>query len=101
MFAPRVLARREFPRAREGSPMFPRMLVRRAGHHAAPRFRHGPGPCAEPLESRCLLNAGDLDTSFNGTGQATVDFGSGNIAFSVAPAVQTDGKTVVAGYAVG
>src|SRR4051812_45150965 len=59
-----------------------------------------PPPC-EPLESRCLLSAGDLDTSFNGTGQATVDFGPGTSAFGVAPAVQADGKTVVAGYVVG
>lgn len=42
-----------------------------------------------------LLHSGDLDTSFNGTGQATVDFGAG--VYANAAAVGADGKTVIVG----
>src|SRR5690242_6689538 len=47
----------------------------------------------QALESRRLLAAaGSLDTSFNGTGKATLDFTSTCVALT------TDGKAVVAGY---
>src|SRR3954471_20451534 len=89
-------------RAREGKiSVIPRKRVRRASHGPALRPQPRMLPCSEPLEPRCLLNAGDLDASFNGTGQATADFGPGVNAFAVAPAVQSDGKTVVAGYLTG
>ena len=40
---------------------------------------------------------GSLDTSFNGSGKATLDFGSSN-DYGYGVAVQADGKVVVAGY---
>jgi uncharacterized delta-60 repeat protein len=46
---------------------------------------------------RRLLHAGDFDTSFNGTGYATADFGPGIGVVANAAAVQADGKTVVVG----
>jgi uncharacterized delta-60 repeat protein len=83
--------------------MFPHQQARSPGRSASGRGRR-PGAVragAESLEPRRLLSAGDLDPSFNGTGQATVDFGPGASAFAVAPAVQADGRTVVAGYVAG
>jgi len=50
------------------------------------------------------LNAdGSLDTSFNGTGKKTIDFGGSYFGYGVQDAgsgvaVQADGKVVVAGY---
>jgi uncharacterized delta-60 repeat protein len=41
-------------------------------------------------------NAGDLDTTFNGTGKVTTAFGS-RAAFANAVAIQSDGKIVAAG----
>ncbi|MFN7738414.1 MAG: delta-60 repeat domain-containing protein, partial [Pirellula sp.] len=41
--------------------------------------------------------AGDLDTTFDGDGKVTTDFGNtGDVAHSVA--IQSDGKIVVAGF---
>jgi uncharacterized delta-60 repeat protein len=55
--------------------------------------------CAlESLESRQLLSAGALDTSFNTTGTATIDFGAGIAVSASDVAVQPDGKTVVVGH---
>lgn len=49
----------------------------------------------ESLENRCLLSAGDLDTSFDGNGELPT-------AFSVAGmALQGDGKIIVAGSSNG
>src|SRR2546427_12346506 len=50
----------------------------------------------EPLESRLLLNAGELDVVFNNTGRAMTDFGFGNDAIH-AMAVQPDSKIITAG----
>src|SRR4051812_33954634 len=63
--------------------------------------RKSPSPCHfESLESRELFaNAGTLDPSFNQTGKATIDFGGGITSATYDVAVQTDGKTVVAGQA--
>src|SRR6266536_2826635 len=47
----------------------------------------------------CFKANGSLDTSFNGTGKVTTDFGGGGNAEGRSVAVQTDGKIVVAGYA--
>ena len=41
--------------------------------------------------------AGDLDTSFNGTGKVTTDFAGGSDDHAYSVAVQADGKAVVAG----
>src|SRR4051812_42222373 len=57
------------------------------------------GCTLESLESRQLLSAGALDTSFNDDGKATIDFGGGVKVSANDVAVQTDGKTVVAGDA--
>jgi uncharacterized delta-60 repeat protein len=52
----------------------------------------------EALESRVLLSqAGMLDTSFSGDGQAQFAQPSGNLLITDAVAVQGDGKVVVAG----
>ena len=42
---------------------------------------------------------GSLDTSFDGDGKVTTDFGKSSVAFSMA--LQADGKIVVAGYVFG
>src|SRR2546425_1191895 len=55
----------------------------------------------EKLESRKLLAAGALDTSFSGDGKATIDFGAGVRVEASDVAVQSDGKTVVVGRSVG
>jgi uncharacterized delta-60 repeat protein len=47
----------------------------------------------------CFKANGSLDTSFNGTGKVTTDFGGDGNAEGRSVAVQTDGKIVVAGYA--
>src|SRR4051794_41594553 len=52
----------------------------------------------EALEARALLNAGDLDLTFAGTGMATAAVGTGNDGGG-AVAVQPDLKVVVAGGA--
>lgn len=52
----------------------------------------------EPLESRVLFAAGDLDMSFNGVGKVTLDYFSRN-DFGNAVAVQSDNKVLVAGTA--
>jgi uncharacterized delta-60 repeat protein len=50
----------------------------------------------EPLEDRRMLAVGDLDTTFDGDGKLTTDFGAfGDIAQSLA--IQADGKIVVVG----
>ncbi|HEV2296849.1 MAG TPA: PKD domain-containing protein [Tepidisphaeraceae bacterium] len=50
----------------------------------------------EPLEPRLLFTAGDLDTTFGGTGSVTLNYFSRNdLAYAVA--VQSDGKVLVAG----
>ena len=50
----------------------------------------------EPLESRAMLAAGDLDTTFDADGWVAADFGT-NFDTGRAVAVQADGKIVVAG----
>src|SRR5712691_10142284 len=52
----------------------------------------------ESLESRCLLSAGSLDTSFDTDGIVTTPFGT-SADEARAVAVQSDGKIVVAGRA--
>jgi len=51
---------------------------------------------AEPLESRLLFAAGDLETGFSGDGINTTAIGNRADAFGVI--VQSSGKVVVAGY---
>src|SRR5687768_2759032 len=53
----------------------------------------------EPLERRQLMSAGDLDLTFGTGGKAGANFGAGLNAVAEDVAVQSDGKTVVAGYA--
>ena len=59
---------------------------------AAPKRRAS----AEPLESRLLFAAGDLDNSFSGDGINTTAIGNRASAFGVI--VQPNGKVVVAGF---
>lgn len=47
----------------------------------------------------CFKADGNLDTSFNGTGKVTTNFGGDGDAEGQGVATQSDGKTVVAGYA--
>src|SRR5207237_10071904 len=47
----------------------------------------------------CFKANGSLDTSFNGTGKVTTNFGGDGNAEGRSVTVQTDGKIVVAGYA--
>jgi uncharacterized delta-60 repeat protein len=47
----------------------------------------------------CFKANGSLDTTFNGTGKVTTNFGSDGNAEGRSVAVQTDGKIVVVGYA--
>lgn len=54
-------------------------------------------PSVESLEERTLLNAGDLDLTFAGTGKVLTQITTQSNE-SYATAVQPDGKTVVAGY---
>src|SRR4051794_32265907 len=51
----------------------------------------------EPLESRKLMSAGALDTSFSLDGKATVEFGNGVQVTARDVAVQPDGKTLIVG----
>ena len=54
----------------------------------------------EWLEDRRLLAAGDLDTTFGIGGQVVQDLGLGKNEEIFASAVQSDGKMVVAGFAI-
>ena len=47
----------------------------------------------------CFNAGGNLDTSFNGTGKVTTNFGGDGDAEGQGVAAQSDGKTVVVGYA--
>ena len=47
----------------------------------------------------CFKANGSLDTTFNGTGEVTTNFGGDGNAEGRSVAVQTDGKIVVVGYA--
>ena len=47
----------------------------------------------------CFKVNGNLDTSFNGTGKVTINFGGDGDAEGQGVAAQSDGKTVVVGYA--
>src|SRR5882724_3917766 len=47
----------------------------------------------------CLKANGNLDTSFNGTGKVTTNFGGEGDAEGQGVATQSDGRTVVVGYA--
>ncbi|MGH7176598.1 MAG: hypothetical protein ACREJC_04390, partial [Tepidisphaeraceae bacterium] len=51
----------------------------------------------ERLESRVLMAAGALDTSFSGDGKATLEFSSDIVLAAADVAVQADGKTVIVG----
>ena len=50
-------------------------------------------PVLEPLEGRLLLTAGDLDTTFGGTGQVVLQLGT--YLYPQGLAVQPDLKTVI------
>jgi uncharacterized delta-60 repeat protein len=75
-------------------------LLKSRLHFAAvkPKSRRRPALCVEPLESRLLLDAGDLDVLFGGKGTVTTDFSAG-ASSAQAVAVQPDGKVVAAGSA--
>jgi uncharacterized delta-60 repeat protein len=60
------------------------------------RHRATVRPALEALEDRCLLSAGTLDPTFNGTGRQTLAFPGGSVT-GTAVAVQPDNKVVVAG----
>jgi uncharacterized delta-60 repeat protein len=62
-----------------------------AGHTA----NEGKKQCA----LACFTANGNLHASFNGTGKVTTDFGGDGDAEGLGVAAQSDGKTVVAGYA--
>src|SRR4051794_18179788 len=51
----------------------------------------------ETLESRTLLSAGDLDSSFGAAGQLTTRFRDGHTAMANAVVTQSDGKIIAAG----
>jgi uncharacterized delta-60 repeat protein len=56
------------------------------------------GACGfEYLESRTLLSAGDLDSSFGSGGQVTTRFRDGHTATPSAVVTQSDGKIIAAG----
>jgi hypothetical protein len=65
---------------------------------AKPKSRRGRALWLEPLESRLLLDAGDLDVLFGGRGTVTTDFTVG-ASSAQAVAIQPDGKVVAAGSA--
>ena len=65
--------------------------------HPAPRRE----AWLESLEARVNLNAGDLDATFSGDGQATIASPGGGQLFATDVAVQSTGKTVVVGVGVG
>src|SRR4051794_3257722 len=71
---------------------------RARGGTASTMLRASPIAC-EPLECRQLLNAGDLDTTFNDDGKATLFLGNNVTLQAEDVAVQSDGKVVVAGTA--
>jgi uncharacterized delta-60 repeat protein len=48
----------------------------------------------------CFKATGNLDTSFNGTGKVMTNFGGDGDAEGQGVATQSDGKTVVVGYAI-
>ncbi|MGH7177175.1 MAG: delta-60 repeat domain-containing protein, partial [Tepidisphaeraceae bacterium] len=56
-------------------------------------------PRLESLEPRLLMAAGALDKSFSSDGKATVDIGARVVMTARDVAVQSDGKTVIAGIA--
>src|SRR5262245_10034422 len=58
-------------------------------------------PQLEMLEDRCLLSAGQLDTTFGSGGLVTTNFAKKSGDYSSAVAVQTDGKIIVAGEGAG
>jgi uncharacterized delta-60 repeat protein len=62
----------------------------------APSRRPSYRPRLEALEERCVPSAGDLDTTFNGTGTATYNFGGNSQPHDVV--MQTDGKIVMVGH---
>jgi uncharacterized delta-60 repeat protein len=55
----------------------------------------------ESLESRVLMNAGDLDMSFSSDGKAMIALGGGGILQAADVAVQSDGKVIVVGGCFG
>jgi len=55
---------------------------------------------AEPLESRTLLNAADLDTTFGSAGIATTQFSGYGSSSVQAVALQSDGKLIAVGRSV-
>lgn len=65
----------------------------------AARMQAAVAQAMEPLESRLLFAAGELDLTFGGTGQVTTDFLSRN-DFAQAVAVQADNKVLLAGWVV-
>jgi uncharacterized delta-60 repeat protein len=69
------------------------MINRPTARGAVPRRAR-----CEPLESRRLLSAGDLDPSFSDDGKTTFPLGAGATIEATDLAVQADGKVVVVGY---
>jgi len=69
-----------------------------SGLRGKSRSRRSPRLQMEPLESRVLLNAGDLDVVFDGDGEATTALGFGSDQVH-ALAIQPDSKIVAVGQA--
>jgi len=78
-----------------GSAGLSERLRHQADRPRRPIFR----PRLEPLESRTLLSAGDLDPTFGMGGKVTTDFPPSTNSSASSIAVQLDGKIVVAGTA--
>jgi uncharacterized delta-60 repeat protein len=69
--------------------------------NATPRRRRTLRPCAESLESRLLLSAGDLDPTFDADGYTLIAPSGGSknqYANARAVEVLSDGKLLVSGY---
>ena len=61
------------------------------------RSHHHDGAACEPLESRTLLAAGDLDPAFDGDGKLTLAFPGGTLRAMDVAMQYADGKMIVVG----
>src|SRR4051812_43129268 len=64
-------------------------------------LRQAISACAEPLEDRRLLSAGDLDPTFGVGGKVTTDITTSIYNSGQQSVIQPDGKIVVAAYVFG
>lgn len=80
----------------QGFRWFGRGRANRAGERAV-RGRKWLG--CEPLESRWLMAAGDLDTTFDIDGKVTTGFGMGAVDYASGVALQADSRIIATGRA--